>query len=130
MSLKVYSEKATVATDWSLKNYYSLLEPIKAHHQERSMHTHNSQTMGSKEPEPWSPRWLRQQQEDFNGLPPNDPNHDHRPPVDAETPLCKCDLDCTPLMSLVHDTYDRRYWACPLPTSPFNWVGTMRSQGR
>jgi hypothetical protein len=33
-------------------NYYSLLEPIKAHHQEISMQTHKSQTMGSKEPEP------------------------------------------------------------------------------
>jgi hypothetical protein len=54
-------------------------------------------------------RWLRQQhREDFNGLPPNDPNHDHRPPADVERPLCKCDFDCTPLMSLDYDTYDMR----------------------
>jgi hypothetical protein len=33
-----------------------MLDPIKAHHEKRSMHTHKSQTMGSKEPEPWSPR--------------------------------------------------------------------------
>jgi hypothetical protein len=69
-------------------NYYSLLEPIKVHHQERSMQTHKSQTMGSKEPEPWSPKWLRQQLRKYNnGLPPNDPNHDHRPPTDVEIPL-------------------------------------------
>jgi hypothetical protein len=54
-------------------------------------------------------RWLRQQhREDFNGLPPNDPNHDRGPPADVERPLCKCDLDCTPLMSLDYDTYDMR----------------------
>jgi hypothetical protein len=102
-------------------NYYSLLEPIKADHQERRMHTHKLETMGSKEPEPLSPRWLRQERKkDFSGLPPNDPNHDRRPPADIERPMCKCDLDCTPLMSLDHDMYGRRYLACPLPTSPFN----------
>jgi hypothetical protein len=74
-------------------------------------HAHTSVTkMAGKEPEPWSPRWLRQQhREDNNDLQPNDPNHDRRPPADAERPLCKCDLDCTPLMSLEHDTYDMRY---------------------
>jgi hypothetical protein len=91
-------------------NYYSVLEFIKAHHQERSMHTPQSQKMASKEPEPWSPRWLRQQhREDNNDLQPNDPNHDRRPPADIERPLRKCDLDCTPLMSLDHDTYGMRY---------------------
>jgi hypothetical protein len=103
-------------------NYYSLLEHIKAHHQEKNMQTHKSEIMGSKEPEPWSPRWLRQQlREDNNDLPPNDPNHDHRPPGNVEIPLCKCDLDCTSHMSLDHDTYGMRYWSCPLPTSLFNW---------
>jgi hypothetical protein len=86
------------------------------------MHTHKSQTMGSKESEPWSPRWVRQQlRESNNGLPPNGPNHDHKPPTIAERPLCKCDLDCQSHISLDYDTYGRRYWSCPLPTSPFNW---------
>jgi hypothetical protein len=81
-----------------------------------------SQTMGSKEPEPWSPRWVRQQlRENNNGLPPNDPNHDHKPPADIERPLYKCNLDCQSHMSLDHDTHDRRYWSYPLPTSTFNW---------
>jgi hypothetical protein len=124
---KVYSNMSLKRIIWHVllyyrSNYYSLLEPIKAHHEERSMQTHKLEIMGSKEPEPWSPRWLWEQlREDNNGLPPNDPNHDHRPPTDAEIPLCKCDLDCTSHMSLDHDTYGMRYWPCPLPTSPFNW---------
>jgi hypothetical protein len=56
-----------------------------------------------------------------NGLPPNDPNNDEKPPADAEGPICKCDLDCQCHMNLQHDTYGMRYWSCPLPTSPFNW---------
>jgi hypothetical protein len=105
------------------RNYYPLLHAIKARHEERSMHTQISQIMGSKEPEPWLPRWVRQQlREANNGLPPNDPNHDHKPPADAERPLCKYDLDCQSHMSLDHDTYDMRYWSCRLPTSPINWV--------
>jgi hypothetical protein len=44
--------------------------------------------MGSKETEPWSPRWVRQKlREKNNGLPPNDSNHDEKPPADAERPL-------------------------------------------
>jgi hypothetical protein len=79
--------------------------------------------MGSKEPEPWSPRWVRQQLRlRNNGLPPNDPNHNENPSVDAERPLCKYDLDCQSHMSLDYDTYGRRYWSCSLPTSLFNWV--------
>jgi hypothetical protein len=136
MSLKrpqwYVTEKAYVTGHWKgsinmfllnyRSNYYSLLEPIKVVHQERRMHTHKSETMGSKEPEPWSPRWLRHEhRKDFSGLPPNDPNHDCKPPVDTERPLCQCGLDCTPLMSLDHDMYDMRYWVCPFPTSLFNW---------
>jgi hypothetical protein len=103
-------------------NYYSLLDPIKAHHGEISMHTHKSQTMGSKEPKPWSPRWVRQQlRESNNDLPPNDTNHDHKPQADAERPLCKCNLDYQSHMSLDHNTYDMWYWSCPFSTSPFNW---------
>jgi hypothetical protein len=102
------------------------LEPIKARHEgrseTRSIYTHRSQTMGRKEPEPWSPRWVRQQlKERNNGLPPNDPNHDEKPLGDTKRPLCKCDLDYQSHMSLDYDTYNRRYWSCPLPTSPFNW---------
>jgi hypothetical protein len=79
-------------------------------------------TMGSKEPESWSPRWVRWKlREKNNGLPPNDPNHDKKPPADTERPLCKRDLDCQSHMSLEHDTYDMRYWSCPLPTCPFHW---------
>jgi hypothetical protein len=78
--------------------------------------------MGSKEPEHWSPRWVRQKLRKVNnGLPPNNPNHDHKPPADVERPLCKCDLDCQSHMSLEHDTYGRRYWSCRLPTTSFNW---------
>jgi hypothetical protein len=88
----------------------------------RCTHTHRPHTMGSKEPEPWSPRWVRKKlKEANNDLPPNDPNYDEKPLADAESPLCKCDLDCQSHMSLEHDTYGRRYWSCPLPTSPFNW---------
>ncbi len=76
----------------------------------RRIQTHRPHTMGSKEPEPWSPRWVRQKlREKNNGLPPNDPNHDEKPPTDVERPLCKCDLDCQSHMSLDHDMYDMRY---------------------
>jgi hypothetical protein len=88
----------------------------------RCIHTHRPHTMGSKEPEPWSPQWMRQKlREANNGLPPNDLNHDEKSPTDAERPLCKCGLDCQSHMSLEHDTYGMRYWSYPLPTSPFNW---------
>jgi hypothetical protein len=70
--------------------------------------------MGSKEPEPWSPWWVRQKlREKNNGLPPNEQNYDEKPPTDVERSLCKCDLDCQSQMSLDHDTYDKRYWSCP-----------------
>jgi hypothetical protein len=78
--------------------------------------------MGSKEPVPWSPRWVTEKlREANNGLPPNDPNLDKKPPADAEIPLCKCELDCQSHMSLEHETYGMRYWSCQLPSSPFNW---------
>jgi hypothetical protein len=78
--------------------------------------------MGSKEPKPWSPRWVRQKlREKNNGLPPNDPNHYKKSPADTEKPLSKCDLDCQSHMSLDHDTYDRRYWSCTQLTCPFHW---------
>jgi hypothetical protein len=80
--------------------------------------------MGSKESEPWSPRWVRQKlREKNNDLPPNDPNYDEKPPANTERPICKCDFDCQSHMSLDHDTYGRRYWSCPLPTCPFHWSG-------
>jgi hypothetical protein len=88
----------------------------------RCIHTHRPHTLGSKEPEPWSPRWVRQKlREANNGLPPNDPSHDEKPPADVERPLWKYDLDCQSYMSLDHDTYGMRYWSCPLSTSLFNW---------
>jgi hypothetical protein len=44
----------------------------------------HSDTMGSKEPEPWSSWWVRQKlREKNNGLAPNDPNYDEKPPVDT-----------------------------------------------
>jgi hypothetical protein len=78
--------------------------------------------MGSIEPEPWSPRWVRQKlREKNNGLPPNNPNHDEKLPVDTERPLCKCNLNYQSYMSLDHNIYGRRYWSCPQPTCPFQW---------
>jgi hypothetical protein len=56
-----------------------------------------------------------------NDLLPNDPNHNEKPPADAARPLCKCDLDCQSHMSTDYDTYSKRYWSYPLPTSLFNW---------
>jgi hypothetical protein len=87
----------------------------------RRIHTHRPHTMGCKESEPWSSRWVRQKlREANNGLPPNGPNHDEKHPTDAEKPLCKCDLDCQSHMCLDHDTYGMRYWSCPFLSSPFN----------
>jgi hypothetical protein len=87
----------------------------------RRIQTHRSHIMGSKELEPWSPRWVRQKlREKDNGLPPNDPNHDEKHPTDAERPLYKCNLDCQSHMSLDHDMYDRRYWSYPQPTCLFH----------
>jgi hypothetical protein len=48
-----------------------------------------------------------------NDLPPNDPNHDEKPPINTERPLCKCDLDCQSHMSLEYDMYDMRYLVLP-----------------
>jgi hypothetical protein len=88
----------------------------------RRIQTHRPHTMGSKEPKPWSLRWVRQKLRDRNsGLSPNDPSHDEKPPADVEKPLCKCDLDCQSHMTLDHDTYGMRYWSCPQPTCPFHW---------
>jgi hypothetical protein len=78
--------------------------------------------MGSKEPEHWSSRWVRQKlKEKNNGLQPNNLNHGEKSPTDAERPLCKCDFDCQFHISLEHDMYDMRYWSCPLSTCPFHW---------
>jgi hypothetical protein len=56
--------------------------------------------MGSKELEPWSPRWVRQKlREKNNDFPPNDLNHDEKPPTDVERLVCKCDFDCQSHMS-------------------------------
>jgi hypothetical protein len=78
--------------------------------------------MGSKEPEPWSPQWVRQTlREKNNGLPPNDPNHNEKPLIDAEISLCKYNLDYQSHMSLNQDTYDKKYWSCPQPTCLFHW---------
>jgi hypothetical protein len=75
--------------------------------------------MGSKEPEPWSPRWVGQKlRKKNNDLPPN---HDKKSPAVVERPLWKCDLDCQSHMSWDHDMYGRRYWSFPHPTCPFHW---------
>jgi hypothetical protein len=78
--------------------------------------------MDNKQPEPWSPRWVREKLREFNnGLPPNDLNHDEKPPAGAKPPLCKRELECHCYYSLDYDTYDWRYWGCKLSVSPFNW---------
>jgi hypothetical protein len=67
-----------------------VLESIKALYEKENYdaYTRRPHTMGSKEMEPWSPRWVRQKlREKNNGLPPNDSNHDEKPPADAERPL-------------------------------------------
>jgi hypothetical protein len=88
----------------------------------RCIHTHRPHIMDNKESEPSSPRWVRQKfREAKNELPPNDPNHDEKPPTDAERPLYKCDLYCQSHMSLDHNMYGMRYWSSPLPNSRFNW---------
>jgi hypothetical protein len=84
-----------------------VLESIKALHEEENYdaYTRRPHTMGSKEMEPWSPRWVRQKlREKNNGLPPNDPNHNEKPPTNAERLVCKCDFDCQSHKSLDHDT--------------------------
>jgi hypothetical protein len=87
----------------------------------RRIHIQRPHTMGRKELERCSARWVRQKlREANNGLPPNDLNYDEKSPANAERPLCKCDLDCQSHMSLDHDTYDMMYWSCPLPTSQLN----------
>jgi hypothetical protein len=97
----------------------------------RGIQSPKPHTMGCKEPKPWSPRWVRERhREKNNGIPPNDPNHDEKPPADAERPLCKCDLDYQSHMSLEHDTYGRRYWSCPLPLVHSIGVGTRRNRGK
>jgi hypothetical protein len=88
----------------------------------RRIQTHRPHTMGSKESEPWLPRWVRQKlREKNNSLSPNDPNYDEKPLADAKRPLWKYDLDCQSNMSLDHDTYSRRYWSCPQPICLFHW---------
>jgi hypothetical protein len=87
----------------------------------RRMHTHSSDTMASQQPEPWTPRWVREKhRERKNDLPPNDPNRDNKPPAGADPPLCKCKLKCHCYYSLDYDMYGRRYWGCWLPILPFN----------
>jgi hypothetical protein len=132
------TEKATVTCHW--KGYNDIVDSVftELHmkllpgsvgykstsweREVRRIHTHSSKTIGSKEPEPWSPRWVRQQlRERRNDLPPNDPNHDEKPPDSAERPLCKCDLECQHHISIDYDTYSRRYWSFPQPTYPFHW---------
>ena len=67
------------------------------------------------EPDPWSPRWVREKlRERNNGLPPNDPAHDHKQPAGHDPPLCKCELDSFCYISWEYDTYQRRYWVCAL----------------
>jgi hypothetical protein len=107
------TEKAMMMGDGSLKRLWwqyvlsfywitygittPVLESIKALHEEENYdaYTCRTHTMGSKELEPWLPRWVRQKlREKNNGLPPNDPNHDEKPLADAERPLFKCGLDC------------------------------------
>jgi hypothetical protein len=86
------------------------------------MHTHSSHTMTSEQPEPWMPTWVREQlRESNNGLLPNDPNRDNKPPAGVDPPLCKCEIECHYYDSLDYDTYGRMYWGCKLSISPFNW---------
>jgi hypothetical protein len=44
------------------------------------MHILSSHTMASKELEPWTLRWVRQQLKEYsNGHPPNDPSRNKKP---------------------------------------------------
>jgi hypothetical protein len=66
--------------------------------------------MGSKQPEPWSPRWVREKLREYNNaLPTNDPNHDNTQLFSVEPPLCKCEFECMSHTSLDYDTYNIRY---------------------
>jgi hypothetical protein len=119
-----------VFNEWQMK-FLPGTYGYKSRSWRRGIQSCRPHTMGSKELKPWLPRCVRQKlMEKSNGLPPNDPNHDEKPPTDTERPLCKCDLDCQSHMSLEHDMYGIRYWSCPLPTCPFHWVGTRGSRGR
>jgi hypothetical protein len=86
--------------------------------------------MGIKEPEPWLPRWVRQKlREKNNGLPPNDPNHDEKPPADTERPVCKCDFNCQSHMkATIHTTGGIGLTLCP-PVHSIG-VGTNRRHER
>jgi hypothetical protein len=62
-------------------------------HMMKNKQTHSSHTMASEQPEPWTPRWLREKlMESNNDLLPNDPNRDNKPSTGADPPLCKCKI--------------------------------------
>jgi hypothetical protein len=126
MLLWYVTKKAMMMADGSLKRVWwqymlsfywityvittPVLESIKALDEEEKYdtYTHRPHTVGSKELEPWSPRWVRQKlREKNNGLSSNDPNHNEKPPANTERPVCKCNFNCQSHMSLDHDTYGR-----------------------
>jgi hypothetical protein len=108
-----------------------LLEPLKERHEGRRIHTYRPQTMGSKAPEPWSPRWVRQQLREMrNDFPPNDLNHDEKPSAGAERLLYKCNLECQDHMSIDYDTYGRRYDLTLNPPVRSIGIGPKRCRGR
>jgi hypothetical protein len=43
-------------------------------------HTLNAHTMATKQPDPWTPRWVREKSREYiNALSPSDPNRDNEP---------------------------------------------------
>jgi hypothetical protein len=87
----------------------------------RSMHSHISHIIASEQPEPCTPRWVREKRRESNSTPlPNNPNRDKKPPTSTDPPLCKWEIECHCYYSLDYDTHNERYWGCKLPISPFN----------
>ena len=67
--------------------------------------------------EPWSPFWVKNSLEWWtNGAPQNTPERDFKSPADEEPPLCKCNIECSTLVSHDLATYSMRYWTCSEPT--------------
>ena len=72
-------------------------------------------TMSNKEP--WSPFWVKKSLDWWNnGAARNTPDRDLKPPATEEPPLCKCNMECSPIVSHDLETYGMRYWTCSEPT--------------
>jgi hypothetical protein len=54
-----------------------------------------------------------------NGLPPNDPNRDHKPSVGEDLPMCKWAIECHYYLSSEYYMCGRRHWCFKLPISSY-----------